>query len=74
MLHTLSDASSTDSVIATGDDSSGEDTSDDEDDKNEGAGNGAGAQDNLVTFDDVSPAWHIVGIREMRFRAWAGVC
>ncbi|XP_076450572.1 pleckstrin homology domain-containing family F member 2-like isoform X2 [Babylonia areolata] len=39
-------------VIATGEDSSGEDTSDDEDEKTEGAGNVAGVGDDVVTFDD----------------------
>ncbi|XP_076472071.1 pleckstrin homology domain-containing family F member 2-like [Babylonia areolata] len=45
-------APTTYSVIATGDDSSGEDSSDDDDDRNTRVGNEAGAQNDLVTFDD----------------------
>lgn len=54
-------------MFAMGEDSSGDDSSDDEDDKNEGAGNNAGAPDDLVTFDDVSPSCPAV-VREIRFQ------
>ena len=60
-------------MIATGEDSSGDDSSDDEDDKNEGAGNNAGAQDDFVTFDDVSTSCPAV-VTEIRFQTGTSGC